>query len=74
MKLVVEKWQSVGFGKVQTGEVVFIHASVVLGPEVHMVDTDAGRERPCSYREGCEDRTCGKRRRIGRRHTRFPSK
>ena len=41
---VVDKWfadQGFGFGKVPTGEVVFIHASVVRGAEVLMIGTDA---------------------------------
>ena len=40
MKLVVDKWfagKGFGFGKVQSGEVVFIHASAVQGAEVLMV-------------------------------------
>ena len=44
VKLTVEKWfvdKGFGFGKVQTGEVVFIHASVVHGAEVLAVDADA---------------------------------
>ena len=44
VKLVVDKWfvdKGFDFGKVPTGETVFIHASVVQGAEVHMVGTDA---------------------------------
>ena len=44
VKLVVHKWfvdKGFGFGKAPTGEIVFIHASVVRGAEVFMVDTDA---------------------------------
>ena len=44
VKLVVDKWfvdKGFGFGKVPTGEVVFIHASVVQGAEVLMIGTDA---------------------------------
>ena len=44
MKLTVDKWfvdKGFGFGKVQTGEVVFIHASVVHGAELLAVGADA---------------------------------
>ena len=44
VKLVIDKWfvdKSFGFGKVTTGETVFIHASVVHGGEVLIVGTDA---------------------------------
>ena len=44
VKLVVDKWfvdRGFGFGKTTTGEIVFIHASVVQGAEVLMVGTDA---------------------------------
>ena len=44
MKLVVYKWfvdKGFGFGRVPTGEVVFIHASVVRGAEVLTIGTDA---------------------------------
>ena len=44
VKLVVEKWfvdRGFCFGKTTTGEIVFIHASVVQGAEVLMVGTDA---------------------------------
>ena len=44
VKLVVDKWfvdTGFGFGKVPTGEVVFIHASVVRGAEVLTIGTDA---------------------------------
>ena len=43
MKLVVDKWfvvKGFGCGKVLTGEVIFIHASVVRGAEVLMIGTD----------------------------------
>ena len=43
-KFVVDKWfvdKGFGFGKVPTGEVIFIHASVVRGAEVLMIGTDA---------------------------------
>ena len=44
VKLVIDKWfvdKVFGFGRVPTGETVFIHASVVHGEEVLMVGTDA---------------------------------
>ena len=44
VKLVVDKWfvdKGFGFGKVLTGEIAFIHASVVYGGEVLMIGTDA---------------------------------
>ena len=44
VKLVVDKWfidKGFGFGSVPTGEVIFIHASVVRGAEVLTIGTDA---------------------------------
>ena len=44
VRLVVDKWfvdRGFGFGRTTTGEIVFIHASVVQGAEVLMVGTDA---------------------------------
>ena len=44
MKLTVDKWfvdKGFGFGKAPSGEVVFIHASVVQGAEVLVVGTEA---------------------------------
>ena len=41
VKLVVDKWFVFGFVKVTTGEVIFIHASVVRGAEVLMIGIDA---------------------------------
>ena len=44
VKLTVDKWfvdKGFGFGKVPSGEVVFIHASVVQGAEVLMIGTEA---------------------------------
>ena len=44
VRLVVDKWfvdRGFGLGKTSTGEIVFIHASVVQGGEVLMVGTDA---------------------------------
>ena len=43
-KLLVDKWfvdQGSGFGKVHTGQIVFIHPSVVVGAEILTVGTDA---------------------------------
>ena len=44
VKLVVDKWfidKGFGFGRVPTGEVIFIHASVFRGAEVLTIGTDA---------------------------------
>ena len=44
MKLTVDKWfvdKGFGFGRAPTGEVVFIHASVVQGAEVLVIGTEA---------------------------------
>ena len=42
VKFVVDKWFiDRGFGKVPTGEIVFIHASTVVGAEVLTIGTDA---------------------------------
>ena len=44
VKLVVDKWfvdKGCGFGRVPTGEVIFIHASVVRGAKVLMIGIDA---------------------------------
>ena len=44
VRLVVDKWfvyRGFGFGRTTTGEIVFIHASVVQGAEVLVVGTDA---------------------------------
>ena len=44
VKLVVDKWfvdRGFGFGKVPTGEIVFIHANAVVGAEVLTIGTDA---------------------------------
>ena len=44
VKLVVGKWfvdKGFGFGKVPTGEVIFIHVSVVPGAELLTIGTDA---------------------------------
>ena len=44
VKLVVDKWfvdRGFGFGNVSAGEIVFIHASAVVGAEVLTIGTDA---------------------------------
>ena len=44
VKVLVDKWfvdKGYGFGKAQTGEIVFIHASAVQGAEVLTIGTDA---------------------------------
>ena len=44
VNLLVDKWfvdKGYGFGRAPTGEVVFIHASVVQGAEVLVVGTEA---------------------------------
>ena len=44
VNLVVDKWfvdRGFGFGKVPTGEIVFIHANAVVGAEVLTIGTDA---------------------------------
>ena len=44
VKVVVDKWfvdRGFGFGKVPTGEIVFIHANAVVGAEVLTIGTDA---------------------------------
>ena len=44
VRLVVDKWfvdRGFGFGKVPTGEIVFIHANAVVGAEVLTIGTDA---------------------------------
>ena len=44
VRVIVDKWfvdRGFGFGKVLTGEIVFIHASAVVGAEVLTIGTDA---------------------------------
>ena len=44
VRVIVDKWfvdRGFGFGKVPTGEIVFIHASAVVGAEVLTIGTDA---------------------------------
>ena len=81
VKLVVDK--GFGFGKVPTGEIVFIHASVVHGGEVLMIGTDAWVQvvntKPVP-RGGIEHETLRdekpgrRRRRTGKRRTEWLSK
>ena len=69
VKLVIDKSfvdKGFGFGKVPTGETVFIHASVVHGGEVLMVGTDAwvqvvNDEAQCRGRVQCTKRLGTKR-------------
>ena len=84
-KLIVDKWfvdKGFGFGKTTTGEVVFIHASVVQGAEVLMVGTDAwaqvvndhARAEGGIEHEEHGDETRGYKRGTRRRRTEWPSK
>ena len=85
VKLTVDKWfvdKGFGFGKVQTGEVVFIHASVVHGAEVLAVGADARTQVVSDHapaeggieleRRGITER--GRRRRTKRRRIEWRSK
>ena len=86
VKLVVDKWfvdRGFGFGKVPTGEIVFIHASAVVGAEVLTIGTDAWVQvvngRCSSPGGGIEpdepgDKTRGKQRKTRRKRTRWPNK
>ena len=85
VKLVVDKWfvdRGFGFGKVPTGEIVFIHASAVVGAEVLTIGTDAWVQvvnDDARAQGGIEpdepgDKTCGKQRRTKRKRTRWPNK
>ena len=85
MKLVVDKWfvdKGFGFGKVPTGEVIFIHASVVRGAEVLMIGTDASVQvvRDDARAQGVYraakpgDTPRGKRRETKRGQTKWQSK
>ena len=52
VKMIVNKWfvdKGFGFGKTTMGEIVFIHASVVQGAEVLMVDTDVWAQVVCDH-------------------------
>ena len=85
VKLVVGKWfvdRGFGFGKVPTGEIVFIHASAVVGAEVLTIGRDAwvqvvnddARSQGGIEPDGPGDKMCGKRRRTKRKRTRWPSR
>ena len=85
VKLVVDKWfvdRGFGFGKVPTGEIVFIHANAVVGAEVLTIGTDAWVQvvnDDARAQGGIEpdepgDKTCGKQRRTKRKRTRWPSR
>ena len=85
VKLVVDKWfvdRGFGFGKVPTGEIVFIHASAMVGAEVLTIGTDAWVQvvnDDARAQGGIEpdepgDKTCGKQRRTKRKRTRWPNK
>ena len=76
VKLTVDKWfvdKGYGFGKAPSGEVVFIHASVVQGAEVLVVGTFVPRERGIELeRRGTRER--GRRKRTERGQTERRSK
>ena len=85
VRLVVDKWfvdRGFGFGKTSTGEIVFIHASVVQGAEVLMVGTDAwaqvvsdhARAKGGIEHEEHGDETHGDKRGTRRRRTEWPNK
>ena len=88
VKLVVDKWfvdRGFGFGKVPTGEIVFIHASAVVGAEVLTIGTDAWVQvvnddaraqepRECIEPDEPGDKTCGKQTRTKRKRTRWPNR
>ena len=86
VKLVVDKWfvdKGFGFGKVPTGEIVFIHASVVHGGDVLMIGTDAWvqvvndearAEGGASSTKRLGTKKPGRKRRTGKRRTEWLSK
>ena len=85
VRVIVDKWfvdRGFGFGKVPTGEIVFIHASAVVGAEVLTIGTDAWVQvvnDDARAQGGIEpdepgDKTCGKQRRTKRKRTRWPNK
>ena len=86
VKVVVDKWfvdRGFGFGKVPTGEIVFIHANAVVGAEVLTIGTDAWvqivNDDARAQGGGIEpdepgDKTCGKQRRTKRKRTKWPSR
>ena len=75
VKLTVDKWfvdKGYGFGKAPSGEVVFIHASVVQGEEVLVVCTDAWTQvvsDDARAERGIEPERCGARERGRRKRT-----
>ena len=76
VNLTVDKWfvdKGYGFGRAPTGEVVFIHASVVQGAGVLVVGTEAWTQvvsDPCScLKGGIEPERRGARERGGRKRT-----
>ena len=75
MKLIVDKWfvdKGYGFGRAPTGEVVFIHASVVQGAEVLVIGTEARTQVVSDHAraEGdIEHERHGARERGGRKRT-----
>ena len=84
-RLVVDKWfvdRGFGFGRTTTGEIVFIHASVVQGADVLMVGTDAwaqvvgnhARAEGGIEHEEHGDETRGDKRGTRRRRTEWTSK
>ena len=85
VRVIVDKWfvdKGFGFGKVPTGEIVFIHASAVVGAEVLTIGTDAwvqvvnddARAQGGIEPDELGDKTCGKQRRTKRKRTRWPNK
>ena len=85
VKLVIDKWfvdKGFGFGKVPTGETIFIHASAVHGGEVLKIGTDAWVQvvnDEARAKGGIEhgtpgDKVPGSRRKTGARRTGWLSK
>ena len=86
VRLVVDKWfvdRGFGFGKTTTGEIVFIHPSVVQGAEVLMVGTDAWEqvvndharaEGKVSSTKSMETKRVETRKGQGKGEPRWPSK
>ena len=85
VKLVVDKWfadKGFGFGKVPTGETIFIHASTVHGGKVLTIGTDAWVQvvnDEARAEGGIEhgtpgDKVPGRRRKTGKRRTGWLSK
>ena len=85
VRLVVDKWfvdKGYGFGKTTTGEIVFIHASVVQGAGSSWSGLTHGRKSLATMfvprggieHEGHGDETRGDKRGTKKRRTRWPSK